>query len=139
MVPPNVQIALGKLLSDNGGENSLGLKLASGLPATELPILLDLLKQEAERHPDRSVATKALHRLAIQKVAGAATKLIEAASSIPADSLGPSVPQNIAELAQHEPQLRGPSSEVLREIAGHEKTRAGRAAAKALETLQKTN
>ncbi len=139
MVPPNVQIALGKLLSDNAGENGLGTKLASSLPAIELPILLDLLKQEAERHPDRLAATKALHKLGIQKVAGAATKLIEVARSIPADSLVPSVPQNIAELAQHEPQLRGPSVEVLREIAGHEKTKAGRAAARSLETLQKKN
>ena len=137
MIPPNVQVALGKLLSDNAGENALGVKLVPGLAVAELPVMLDLLKQEAERHPDRLTAVSALHKLGIQKITGAATKLLEVARSIPAESLVPSVPQNIAELAQHEPQLRAPSLDILKEIAGHDKTKAGKSAAKALETLQK--
>jgi hypothetical protein len=137
MIPPNVQVALGKLLSDNAGENALGVKLVPGLASAELPVMLDLLKQEAERHPDRLTAVNALHKLGIQKITGAAAKLLEVARSIPAESLVPSVPQNIAELAQHEPQLRAPSLDILKEIAGHDKTKAGKSAAKALETLQK--
>jgi predicted KAP-like P-loop ATPase len=137
MIPPRVQIALRKLLSDNAGENALGLKLVPGLSGPELPVLFDLLKQEAERHPDRLMAAGALHKLAIQKVAGAGAKLIEVARSIAAESLLPSIPQNIAELAQHEPQLRGPSAELLKEIAAHHKTKAGKAATKALDSLQK--
>jgi predicted KAP-like P-loop ATPase len=137
MIPPKVQMALRKLLSDNAGENALGMKLVPGLSAPELPVLLDLLKQEAERHPDRIMAAGALHKLGIQKVAGAGAKLIEVARSIAADSLLPSIPQNIAELAQHEPQLRGPSAELLKEIAAHPKTKAGKAATKALDSLQK--
>jgi predicted KAP-like P-loop ATPase len=137
MIPPNVQMALSKLLSDNQGEIALGLKLVTGLPAPELIVLLDMLKEEAERHPDRIAAVSAIYKLGIQKIPGAAAKLIEAARSIPAESLVPSVPQNIAELAQNESQLRGTSLEVLKEIASHEKTKAGKAAAKALETLQK--
>jgi hypothetical protein len=137
MIPPNVQMALSKLLSDNQGEIALGLKLVTGLPAPDLIVLLDMLKEEAERHPDRSAAVSAIYKLGIQKIPGAAAKLIEAARSISAESLVPSVPQNIAELAQNESQLRGISLEVLKEIAGHEKTKAGKAAAKALETLQK--
>jgi hypothetical protein len=137
MIPPNVQVALGKLLSDNAGKNALGVKLVPGLASAELPVMLDLLKQEAERHPDRLTAVNALHKLGIQKITGAAAKLLEVARSIPAESLVPSVPQNIAELAQHEPQLRAPSLDILKEIAGHDKTKAGKSAAKALETLQK--
>ena len=137
MIPPKVQMALHKLLSDNAGENALGMKLVPGLSGPELPVLLDLLKQEAERHPDRITAAGALHKLGIQKVAGAGAKLIEVARSITADSLLPSIPQNIAELAQHEPQLRGASTELLREIAAHPKTKAGKAASKALDSLQK--
>jgi hypothetical protein len=137
MIPPNVQVALGKLLSDNAGENALGVKLVPGLASAELPVMLDLLKQEAERHPDRLTAVNALYKLGIQKITGAAAKLLEVARSIPAESLVPSVPQNIAELAQHEPQLRAPSLDILKEIAGHDKTKAGKSAAKALETLQK--
>jgi len=137
MIPPNVQVTLGKLLSDNAGENALGVKLVSGLSSAELPVMLDLLKQEAERHPDRLTAVNALHKLGIQKITGAAAKLLEVARSIPAESLVPSVPQNIAELAQHEPQLRAPSLDILKEIAGHDKTKAGKSAANALETLQK--
>jgi len=137
MIPPKVQMALHKLLSDNAGENALGMKLVPGLAGPELPVLLDLLKQEAERHPDRIMAAGALHKLGIQKVAGAGAKLIEVARSITADSLLPSIPQNIAELAQHEPQLRGASTELLREIAAHPKTKAGKAASKALDSLQK--
>jgi len=137
MIPPNVRVALSKLLSDNQGENALGLKLVPGLSSPELSLLLDMLKQEVERHPDRLTAVSTLYKLGIQKVSGASAKLIEVARSIPADSLVPSVPQNIAELAQHEPQLRGASLDVLKDIASHEKTKAGKAAAKALETLQR--
>lgn len=137
MIPPKVQMALRKLLSDNAGENALGMKLVLGLSALELPVLLDLLKQEAERHPDRIMAAGALHKLGIQKVAGAGAKLIEVARSIAVESLLPSIPQNIAELAQHEPQLRGSSTELLKEIAAHSNTKAGKAATKALDSLQK--
>ena len=100
MIPPNVQVALRKLLSDNEGEKSQGLKLAPGLSTSELPMLLDLLKQEAERHPDRLAPIGALYKLAIQKIAGAAPKLMETARSILPASLLPSVPHNIAELGQ---------------------------------------
>ena len=137
MIAPNVQLALRKLLSDNAGENAQGVKLGVGLPAHELPALLDLLKQEAERHPDRVTAPAALHKLAIQKAPGAAAKLIEVARSVPADSLLPSVPMNIAELAQSDPLLREPAVEVLKEISSQERAKAGKAAAKALDTLQK--
>jgi hypothetical protein len=137
MIPPNVQLALRKLLSNNAGENAQGAKLGVGLPGHELPTLLDLLKQEAERHPDRVEPVRALHKLGIDKTPGAAAKLIEVARSVQPTSLLPSVPQNIGELAQHEPQLRTAAVEALREVAGHDKTMAGKAAQKALETLQK--
>jgi hypothetical protein len=137
MIPPNVQLALRQLLSDNAGENALGMKLALGLPGPELAVLLDLLKQDVERHPDRVIAAGALHKLGIQKVAGAGAKLLEVGRSISPDSLLPSIPQNIAELAKHEAQLRSPSIELLKELAAHPKTKAGKAASKALESLEK--
>jgi predicted KAP-like P-loop ATPase len=137
MIPPKVQDALRKLLSDNAGENALGAKLVPALSPQELPVLLDLLKQEAEHHPDRHAPVGALHKLGIQKIPGAAAMLIEVARSIPPDSLDPSVPQNIAELAQHEAQLRQPTVDVLKQLASHDKAKAGKAATKALETLQK--
>lgn len=96
-----------------------------------------MLKQEAERYPDRLPAVSTLYKLGIQKVPGASAKLIEVARNIPADSLMPSVPQNIAELAQHESQLRGASVAILKDIASHEKTKAGKAAVRALETLER--
>lgn len=140
MVPPNVQVVLHKLLTDNNaGEVALGLKLSYALPAPESAMLLDLLKQDAERHPDRLAAVSALHKLAIQKVAGAGAKLIETARSIPADSLKASVPQNIAEIGQTEPQLRGSAVSFLKELAAHNTTKAGKAASKALESMQKKN
>ena len=137
MVPPNVQLALRKLLSDNDGEKALGAKLAQGLSALELPMLLDLLKQEAEHHPDRLAPVGALHKLAIQKIAGAGAKLIETARSIPTASLLASVPHNIAELGQNEPQLRDSAVAALKEIAAQNTTKAGKAASKALESMQK--
>lgn len=140
MVPPNVQVALQKLLNDNNaGEVALGLKLAPGLPAPELALLLDLLKQNAERHPDRLSAVSALYKLSIQKVSGAGAKLIETARSIPPDSLKASVPQNIAEIGQTEPQLRDSAMAALKEIALQNTTKAGKAAGKALESMQKKN
>ena len=137
MIPPTVQMALSKLLSENPGENALGLKLVPGLSSSEQSLLLDMLKQEAERYPDRLPAVSTLYKLGIQKVPGASAKLIEVARNIPADSLMPSVPQNIAELAQHESQLRGASVAILKDIASHEKTKAGKAAVRALETLER--
>jgi predicted KAP-like P-loop ATPase len=137
MIPPNVQLALRKLLSDNEGKKSQGLKLAPGLSASELPMLLDLLKQEAERHPDRLAPVGALYKLAIQKVAGASAKLLETARSISPSSLLPSVPQNIAELGLSEPHLKDPATTILKEIAAQNTTRAGKAAVKALESMQK--
>jgi predicted KAP-like P-loop ATPase len=137
MVPPNVQLALRKLLSDNEGEKAQGQKLALGLSALELPILLDLLKQEAKHHPDRLSPVGALYKLAIQKVSGAGAKLIETARGIPTVSLLPSVPQNISELAQNEPQLRDSATAALKEIATQSTTKAGKAASKALESMQK--
>jgi predicted KAP-like P-loop ATPase len=140
MVPPNVQVALQKLLNDtNAGEVALGLKLGPGLPAPELALLLDLLKQNAECHPDRLSAVSALHKLAIQKVTGAGAKLIETARSIPPDSLKASVPQNIAEIGQTEPQLRDSAMAALKEIAAQNTTKAGKAASKALESMHKKN
>jgi predicted KAP-like P-loop ATPase len=140
MVPPNVQVALQKLLNNtNAGEVALGLKLAPGLPAPELALLLDLLKQNAECHPDRLSAVSALHKLAIQKVTGAGAKLIETARSIPPDSLKASVPQNIAEIGQTEPQLRDSAMAALKEIAAQNTTKAGKAASKALESMHKKN
>jgi hypothetical protein len=121
MVPPSVQLALRKLLSDNEGEKSQGLKLAPGLSALELPMLLDLLKQEAEHHSDRLAPVGALYKLAIQKVSGAGAKF----------------PQNISELAQNEPQLRDAATVALKEIAAQSTTKAGKAASKALESMQK--
>lgn len=138
MVPPNVQVALQKLLNDNNaGEVALGLKLTPSLPAPELALLLDLLKQNAERHPDRLSAVSALHKLAIQKVTGAGAKLIETARRIPPDSLKASVPQNIAEIGQTEPQLRDSAVAALKEIAAQNTTKSGKAASKALESMHK--
>ena len=137
MAPPNVQLMLRKLLSDNAGESAQGLKLAPALPPLELSMLLDLLKQEAERHPHRLAPAGALHKLAIKSVAGAGAKLIEMARSIPATALLPSVQQNVAEIGQNEPQLRSSAIAVLKEIAAQENTKAGKAAGKALESIQK--
>jgi len=100
-------------------------------------MLLDLLKQEAEHHPDRLAPVGALYKLAIQKVAGAGAKLIETARSIPTVSLPASVPHNIAELGQNEPQLRDSAVATLKEIAAQNTTKAGKAASKALESMQK--
>jgi len=137
MIPPNVQLAVRRLLSDNAGEKALGAKATLLLSEQERTSLFDLLKLEAERHPDRAAPVAALHTLAIQKVPGAAPKLIETARSIPAASLLPSVPQNIAELALHDADLRSSALDVLREIATHEKTKAGKAATSALASLAK--
>jgi hypothetical protein len=137
MISPNVQLAVRRLLSDNPGEKAMGTKATLSLSEQDTASLLDLLKQEGERHPDRVAPVAALHTLAIQKVPGAALKLIETARSIPATSLLPSVPQNVAELALHDGGLRGSAVDVLREIAAHDKTKAGKAATRALESLEK--
>jgi hypothetical protein len=137
MIPPDVQLAIRKLLSDNAGEKALGVKATLLLSDGDRISLLNLLKQEAERHPGRTAPVGALHTLAVQKSQGAAQMLIEVARSIPAASLSPTVPQNIAELAQHDAGLRDSVSDVLKNIASEDKTKAGKAAAKALETLQK--
>ena len=79
----------------------------------------------------------ALHSLAVQKVPGAAMTLVDTARKIAPDKLSPVVPQNIAEIAQHQSELMKPVRAALEEIAKSEHTKGGKAAAKALETLNK--
>ena len=102
MIAPEVQAALQMVLSENAGENANGTKVVQAFPEKNKTLILDLLKQEAERHPDRKQAAAGLHRLAVNKVAGAAARLIDAAKVIPASKLLPTVPNNIAELAKSE-------------------------------------
>jgi len=137
MIPPDVHAALQKLLSDNAGENTKGVKSVQSFSEYDKGLLLRLLKQEAERHTDRKEAVAALHKLAVNKVLGAAQKLIDTAQSIPVSKLRPTVPQNIAELATHEPSLRATVVSVLNTIAKEESTPAGKAAKAALGTLAK--
>jgi hypothetical protein len=137
MIPPDVQLAFRNLLSENAGERAMGPKAAALLADQDRATLIELLKKEAERHPDRMTPFAALHTLAIHRVRGAAHMLIEVARSIPAPSLLPSVPQNIAELAQHDVGLHDAVIDVLSDIARDDRTRAGRAVRKALETLQR--
>lgn len=136
MTPPRVQAVFRKLLSENAGESASGLRTSLSMQPQELQILLDLLRKEAENHPDRPPAVAALHKLAIQKVPGAALQLFEVARRVPAASLLPSVPQNIAEVAQVERQFHSDAVDLLKEIAKH-RTRSGKAAQKALETLER--
>jgi hypothetical protein len=137
MISPNVQLAVRRLLSDNAGENELGAKATLSLSEQDRVSLLDLLKEESVRHTNRSTATSALHKLAIKKLPGAGLKLIEVARSVPPASLLPSVPQNIAELAQYDVGLRSSAIDVLKELTNQGKTMAGKAASKAIATLQK--
>jgi hypothetical protein len=137
MIPPHVQIALQKVLSDNPGEKEIGLKAVHALGEPDKTLLLGFLKEDAERHPDRSAPTSALHSLAVQKVPGAAMTLVDTARKIAPDKLSPVVPQNIAEIAQHQSELMKPVRAALEEIAKSEHTKGGKAAAKALETLNK--
>jgi predicted KAP-like P-loop ATPase len=137
MIPPNVQLAARKLLSENAGEKAQGVKATLLLSDQDKTSLMDLLKQEAERHPGRAEPVGALHTLAIQKTPGAAQILIEVARNIPAASLYSTVPQNIAELAKHDAGLRDSVIDVLRKIANESKTKAGKAAVSALAALEK--
>jgi hypothetical protein len=137
MISPEVQAALQMILSDNAGENANGTKVVQAFPEKNKVLTLDLLKQEAERHPDRKQAAAGLHRLAINKIAGAAERLIEAAKTIPASKLLPTVPNNIAELAKSDPSLKVSAAAVLSELSHQETTRAGKAAKAALASLAK--
>ena len=137
MTPPDVQAALQAILSENPGEQTRGTQLAQKLSPPNSQMLLDLLKQEAVRYPDRRQATAGLHTLAIHKLPGAAHKLLETARAIPLQKLSPAVPQNIAELAKHEPGLRDGAKALLGEIAKSDSTPAGRAAKSALQTLER--
>jgi predicted KAP-like P-loop ATPase len=137
MIPPEVQAAIQSILSDNGGEQAKAVKAVQQFSEPNRLLILDLLKQEAERHIDRKESTSGLHTLAVNKVPGAAQKLFETARSIPASKLRPAVPNNIAELAQVEPALRSQAVAVLTEIAKSEATGAGKAAKLALGTLAK--
>jgi hypothetical protein len=125
------------ILSENAGEHASGTKVVQAFAEKNQVLTLDLLKQEAERHPDRKEATAGLYRLAINKIPGAAERLIDAAKTIPAAKLQPTVPNNIAELAKTEPGLRSSAMTVLTPLSQQETTRAGKAAKTALATLVK--
>ena len=137
MIPPRVRAAFDKLLSDNKGETSIGATLAKGLDPTERQTLLSCLMEEAERHPDRPGAPSALHRLAVDQFEGAGAALIRISTILPASRLSPTVPQNIAEIGKTDLSLKISAAEALTNIAKQGTTKAGKSAARALETLTK--
>lgn len=134
MLPPDVQAVLRLVLSSNGGEQAVGTKNAASLSDKSKLLLVDQLKQEMERFPDRREASSALYRLAIAKHPSAANRLIDAATTIRPEKLSPSVANNIAELAKSEPVLMVQATTLLATVAQND-TPAGKAAKIALRSL----
>jgi len=136
-VSPAVQAALQNLLSENTGEQTIGLSAAQKLAADDLTHLIKLLRQDAERRTEENAAPKALHLMAVNGIRDAAKALIEVAGVISPAKLRPSIPQNIAEIAKHDGGFLPSVTEVLTGINEHSSTAAGRAAKSALATLAK--
>jgi predicted KAP-like P-loop ATPase len=137
MIAPPVQAVLQQLLSDNQGENALGVKAVPELLEQYRVQVIDLLRQDGEIHPDRRACFAALHSLSVRKVPGAAQALIASARAIGSVRLLATVPQNLAEIAATEPVLKNDIIGVLEELAKDTKSKAGKAAKIALEGLKK--
>jgi len=134
LVSPLIRHLFDQLVSDNKGEMILACKEAANLGETERQVLLQLLQQHLERHPDRKEASEALRNLAIDhKIDAAALTLFAAVKNASATHLLPGVAERIKEIANFHPRFKDQGYNLLQELAGKDSTRVGKAAQIALK------
>ena len=139
MIPPLLRRLFEDLISDNEGEQNIAVAESKRLSENDREILLQLLHQEALRHPDQDEAFSALFRLANSGVKAAAQALFSTVTQVAANDLLPNVSFNIQQLAQVHTDLQPQAIQVLQKVAQAKETPAGKAATKALEGLRDGN
>lgn len=134
MISPFVRRLLEQLISGKKGEMQIAVKEAVDLEETERDVLLQLLEEHMERHPDRKDAAEALRNLFIEhRMDSAAKKLFTAIRRSPPVHLHAGVAQRVKEIAEFDTRFREEGYQVLQELAKSSTTRVGKAAQAILE------
>jgi hypothetical protein len=128
MVSPLVRRLFDQLTGDNEGEQHMASRNALRLEAPEREALLELLRQQVERHPDRLSGPVALTLLTEKKVEGAAATLFAALTSADADALDPGVAFRLQTLGKSDSALVDGTRRVLEHLRGKKGTKVGKAA-----------
>ncbi len=103
LMPPLVRRVLEDLLSDNAGRRNAAATSASNLGDTERGLLLDAVRQQVVRHPDRKQGYDALRLLVERDVPDALEMLAEAASGVPVKVVPANVGLDLRTLAAGKP------------------------------------
>ena len=130
MVSPLVRHLFDQLTSDNDGEKNIAIREAADLDSAEREVLLQLLQQQVERHPDRITGPDALSRLMESGFRSAATVLLTAVKNAPVRQIHPGVANRIQLLGKKDHSLASSVNEMLMYLASHADTQVGKAAAK---------
>lgn len=133
MVSPLVRRLFDQLTGENDGEHHIAARESAKLEVSERESLLELLRQQVERHPDRIAGPAALTLLAENKVEGAASTLFAALMSADANSLEPGVAFRLQALGKGDPALGEGARRVLEYLRAKKDTTVGKAAEKALK------
>lgn len=133
MVSPLVRRLFDQLTGENEGEQHMAARESARLEAPERESLLELLRQQVERHPDRIAGPAALTMLAENKLEGAAATLFSALTGADAGALEPGVAFRLQALGKGDPELSEGARRVLEHLRARKETRVGKAAEKTLK------
>jgi len=133
MVPPSVRRLFNQLVGGNEGEANIAGRQTRELDQAEQEILLQMIQQHLEHHPDELAAVRAFDVLIEYKVPQAAESFLKCVGGAPVNRLEPGVPNRIDALRKSDPHLQQKAEEVLRHIASDTKTKAGKAAERLLK------
>lgn len=133
MVSPLVRRLFDQLTGENEGEQHMAARESARLEAPERESLLELLRQQVERHPDRIAGPAALTLLAENKLEGAAATLFSALTGADTRALEPGVAFRLQALGKGDTELSEGARRVLEHLRARKETKVGKAAEKALK------
>lgn len=133
MVSPLVRRLFNQLIGENDGEQHIAAREAIKLDEGEQENLLQLLRQQVERYPEQLSGPAALTLLVEEKLEGAAPTLFAAIRNTNPNLLDPGVAFRIQALGKADPSCKDSTHKLLEELAHEDKTKIGKAAARALK------
>lgn len=134
MVSPNIRRLFDQLVTGNTGEVNLAAETIKKLDDQDTSILLGLLKEQLERHPDQLDGYKAITRLAREKIAGAGASFFSYIRTISAGQIPAGAAERIKQIGDIDKDLEFEARNILNHFAEkHPKTRIGAASKTALE------
>lgn len=127
LVPPLVRRIAEDLLSENRGRQLGALTSAGSLEEGERGILLQTLRSQALRQPDRKPPYDALRTMVDRGIPDSVATLLEVINEVPARSVPAAVASDLRTLARAKPEVGERINPVLERWAKNSETAVGRA------------